>query len=385
MMIPYGRQSIDSDDIESVIETLKSSFLTQGSKVPAFEKAIATLVDAQFAIATSSATAALHISCLALSLSAGDIGWTVPLTFAASANAIRYCGADIDFVDIELPSGCICITSLSKKLARAKAENKLPKVLIVVHYSGISCDMEAISKLCKPLSIAIIEDASHAIGGFYQGKAIGCCQYSDLTVFSFHPVKIITSGEGGMVTTKNKHLADKLKLYSAHGIKKSSTLVSGEKAEAWQYEQHELGFNYRMSDIHAALGLSQLNKLPYFVEQRNKQALYYAKALNKLPIQMLTVPPDCLSPWHIFVIRINDEAKLSRKQLYYALKKLNIGSQVHYIPVHTLPYYQALGCNWGDFPNAENFYQHCLSIPLFPKLKEQDRVIEKITNLLSAG
>lgn len=381
-MIPYGRQSIDINDINSVIETLESSFLTQGSKVPEFEDALAKKVNAKYAIATSSATAALHLACLAANLNESDIGWTVPLTFSASANAMRYCGAQVDFVDIDLSTGCLSIACLRKKLEQAKLANKLPKVLIVVHYSGISCNMQEIEKLCQPYNISIIEDASHAIGGNYQGNKIGCCQYSDMTIFSFHPVKIITSGEGGMITTNNKILADKLKLFGSHGITKDDSLMEADTIEPWYYEQQQLGFNYRMSDIHAALGLSQLNKLDEFVEKRNKQAQLYQQAFAHLPVELLKVPENSNSPWHLFVIRVKNEAKITRAELYHALKSAGIGCQVHYIPVHTHPYYQELGFNWGDFPNSETFYQQCLSLPLFPKLTQQQQVIDKLVELL---
>ena len=381
-MIPYGKQLIDINDISSVVETLNSTFLTQGSKVPEFEAAIKKIVNAQYAVASSSATAALHLACLAISLTSSDIGWTVPLTFAASANAMRYCGATVDFVDIDLATGCISTDALAEKLKIAHQNNKLPKVLIVVHYSGISCDMQLIKQLCQPYNIAIIEDASHAIGGSYQGNKIGCCQYSDMTIFSFHPVKIITSGEGGMITTNQQELADKLKLLGSHGITKDHQLMTNETAEPWYYEQQQLGFNYRMSDIHAALGLSQLNKLEAFVEKRNKQAQLYQQTFAELPIELLQVPEDCYSPWHLFVIRLKKEASITRLELYQALQSANIGCQVHYIPVHTHPYYQSLGFNWGDFPNAEQFYQQCLSLPIFPDLAKQPKVIENITSLL---
>lgn len=381
-MIPYGKQTLENDDVNAVVNTLESAFLTQGTKVPEFEKAIALTVKSKHAIAVSSATAALHIACLALGLTSEDIGWTVPLTFAASANAIRYCDAKIDFVDIDLSTGCISIECLEKKLIQAAHESNLPKVLIVVHYSGISCDMQKIKLLCQPHNIAIIEDASHAIGGFYQGNPIGCCQYSDMTIFSFHPVKIITSGEGGMITTHNDQLAKALKTLCSHGITKDYNALINNDDEPWYYEQQSLGFNYRMSDIHAALGLSQLKKLTSFVEKRNEQARYYLQSFASLPVEMLTVDKNSRSPWHLFVIRINEQATVTRKEIYLALQEAGIGCQVHYIPVHTHPYYLELGFNWGDFPNAENFYQHCLSLPIFPELTQQQQVIDKVKELL---
>jgi len=381
-MIPYGKQTIDEDDIETVLATLKSSNLTQGEQVPAFESAVAKYVHSKYAMATSSATAALHLSCLSLGLNDKDIGWTTPLTFTASANAIRYCGANVDFVDIDITTGCISISCLTEKLKIAALKKTLPKVLIVVHYSGISCDMEAIHNACQPYGVKIIEDASHAIGGTYQNKTIGCCQYSELTIFSFHPVKIITSGEGGMITTNSKELSKKIKLLSSHGITKDPLSMNKSFAEPWHYEQHELGFNYRMSDIHASLGLSQLKKLPLFIEKRQQQAEIYKKTLKDLPLTLLSVPENCSSPWHIFVIQLRKESQLSRVELYHGLKEKGIGCQVHYIPVHTHPYYQELGFNWGNFPQAELFYQHCLTIPLYPSLAEQQNIIIENLQLL---
>jgi UDP-4-amino-4,6-dideoxy-N-acetyl-beta-L-altrosamine transaminase len=381
-MIPYGRQSLDDDDINAVVETLKSNFLTQGAKVPTFELAIANYVAANYAIATSSATAALHVACLALELMEKDIGWTVPLTFAASANAIRYCGATIDFVDIDIDTGCICIKALAEKLQIAKANGKLPKVLIVVHYSGISCNMQAIAALCQPHQIKVIEDASHAIGGSYNNKPVGCCEFSDCTIFSFHPVKIITTGEGGMITTNNPYLAEQCKLLRSHGIHKNIELMCNKNPEPWFYEQQSLGFNYRMSDIHAALGLSQLGKLDSLVNIRNQQSQRYKEALAHLPVEFLHVPEGICSSWHLFVIRVDNTAHIGRSRLYKLLIDLGIGCQVHYIPVHTHPYYQELGFTWGDFPNAETFYDTCLSIPIFPDLREQNKIVKTLISLL---
>lgn len=381
-MIPYGKQALDSDDIQAVVETLQSSYLTQGPQVSNFEKALANFVQAKYATATSSATAALHVACMSLGLTEKELGWTVPLTFTASANAIRYCGAKIDFVDIDPLTGCISVKALSEKIKQAVLNDSLPKVLIVVHYSGISCDMEAISNLCQPHNISIIEDASHAIGGLYQGKPVGCCAYSECTIFSFHPVKIITSGEGGMITSNNQAFANQCRVLCSHGITKDSTEMIKEQPEPWHYEQQQLGFNYRMSDIHAALGLSQLKKITTFIEARTQQAQNYINAFSHLPVKLLQVPSNTQSSWHLFVLRIKDEAKINRKQLYQSLIESEIGCQVHYIPVHSQPYYQALGFAWGDYPIAEQFYDNCLSIPIFPDLKEQNRIIKKIINIL---
>lgn len=378
-MIPYGKHSISPEDIDAVVDTLANSYLTQGNKVPAFEKAISQYVNANYAVATNSATSALHLACLGLGLTKDDIGWTVPLTFAASANAIRYCGAIVDFVDIELATGCICVQALEEKLLHADKTHCLPKVLIVVHYSGISCDMQKIAAICKPYDIKIIEDASHAIGGKYQGSPIGNCQYSDCAIFSFHPVKIITSGEGGMVVTNQAQLASKIKLLASHGIKKETANAT----EPWLHQQHQLGFNYRMSDLHAALGLSQLNKLEDFVAQRRAIAERYHQALNELPLNYLHVPDNCESSWHIYVIRLNEHSALDRLTLYKSLHLREIGCQVHYMPVYKHPYYQALGFEEHQCVNSERFYQRCLTLPLYPYMKEQDYVIEQMHSLLS--
>lgn len=379
-MIPYGQHSIDETDLAAVLETLKSNLITQGPKVQAFEQAIAQKVQSKYAVATSSATAALHITCLSMGLSSKDIAWTVPLTFVASANAIKYCGAQVDFVDINLSNGCICIQSLEDKLLMAQQTNTLPKILIVVHYSGISCDMEAIAQLCKPYNIKIIEDASHAIGATYKNKPVGSCSYSEATVFSFHPVKIITSGEGGMVTTNDESLCKKLRLYASHGITKEANKLAA-NSPPWYYEQQLLGFNYRMSDIHAALGLSQLSKLDIFIQARTQQANHYKESLKNLPIRFLQVPENTESAWHLFVIQLNDDSPLNRECLYNKLHSHNIGCQIHYIPVYLQPYYEEEGFKKGDFPIAEKFYSSCLSLPIFPSLKEQNFVIDTLLKL----
>ena len=378
--LPYGRQSLDDDDIQAVVGVLKSDFLTQGQTVPAFEQAIASFVGASHAVAVNSATSALHIACMALDLSPGKLGWTVPLTFVASANAIRYCGADVDFVDIDPATGNICISALRDKLNVAEQNSQLPDVLIVVHFAGNSCDMKAIAELCQPFGIKIIEDASHAIGGYYKQKPVGRCQWSDCAVFSFHPVKVITSAEGGMVVTQDDALAERMKQLRTHGIRKDPELSA---VEPWQYQQHELGFNYRMSDIHAALGLSQLQKLSSFIDKRNELADIYLKAFHDLPISCLSVSEDCLSAWHLFVIKLPENSAITRQEAFKILSQVGIRSQVHYIPVHTQPYYQRLGFDWGDFPGAELFYQQCLTLPLYPALTpaQQAFVVEQITTL----
>lgn len=381
-MISYAKQSLDDDDIQQVVDVLQSDFLTQGPKVPEFESKVAEYCGARFGVAVNSATSALHLACLALGLSKGDIAWTVPLTFVASANAFRYCGADVDFVDIDSATGLICIDALNAKLAGAARANKLPKVLTVVHYSGSVCDMQPIHALCEQYNVRIVEDASHAIGAGYQGQHVGNCQFSDICVFSFHPVKIITSAEGGLLTCNSEAMAKKLVALRGHGIYRSSDSPN----EPWLYEQQDLGFNYRMSDIHAALGLSQLTKIDHFIELRNKQANYYHQKLSQLPLQRLDTPSNVYSAWHLYVIRTTPDTGVSREQLFKSLCKVGIRPQVHYIPVHTQPYFQALGFRWGDFPQAEAFYKRCLSIPLYPSLssQEQDYVIEQLTHILVA-
>lgn len=379
-MISYAKQSIDEEDVQHVVEVLTSDFLTQGPQVPAFESAVAKYCGAAHAVAVNSATSALHLACLALGLSEGDIGWTVPLTFVASANAFRYCGAKVDFVDVNASNGLICVDALKTKLQQAHASGCLPRVLTVVHYAGSVCDMQRIHELCGQYNVKIIEDASHAIGARYKDLPVGQCQFSDICVFSFHPVKIITSAEGGMLTCKEQSLADKLIALRGHGIYRSHAAQD----EPWLYEQMDLGFNYRMSDIHAALGLSQLGKIDQFIERRNEQAAFYHEKLSQLPLTLLQTPEGVYSAWHLYVVRVNNASKVARKELFSELAKVGIRPQVHYIPVHTQPYYQALGYSWGDYPNAEAFYNSCITIPLYPSLsgQEQNYVIEQLTRIL---
>lgn len=379
-MISYAKQSIDEEDVQHVVEVLTSDFLTQGPQVPAFESAVAKYCGAAHAVAVNSATSALHLACLALGLSEGDIGWTVPLTFVASANAFRYCGAKVDFVDVNASNGLICVDALKAKLQQAHTSGCLPRVLTVVHYAGSVCDMQRIHELCDQYSVKIIEDASHAIGARYKGLPVGQCQFSDICVFSFHPVKIITSAEGGMLTCKEQSLADKLIALRGHGIYRSHAAQD----EPWLYEQMDLGFNYRMSDIHAALGLSQLGKIDQFIKRRNEQAAFYHEKLSHLPLTLLQTPEGVYSAWHLYVVRVNNASRVARKELFSELAKVGIRPQVHYIPVHTQPYYQALGFSWGDYPNAEAFYNSCITIPLYPSLsgQEQNYVIEQLTRIL---
>ena len=384
-MIPYGRHEINQSDIDSVTDVLKSDFLTQGPVVPRFEKTVSDYCNVKYGVAVNSATSALHLACLSLGLSNGDIVWTVPNTFVASANCALYCGASVDFVDIDENTYNLCIKSLSKKLKHAKIFGELPSILIPVHFAGQSCDMESIHSLSRQYGFKIIEDASHAIGGLYKGKPIGNCLYSDITVFSFHPVKIITCGEGGMLLTNNSDLAHKLKLLRTHGITKDFAEMSNDPHGSWYYEQIDLGFNYRMTDIHAALGLSQFKRLNKFVSQRHQIAKYYDDSLLDLPVITPWQHPDNYSAFHLYPIRV-DESKtsISRKELFDQLRNSDIGVNIHYIPVHMHPYYQKFGFKEGDFPVSEKFYSSTLTIPLFPSLSEaeQDYVVSALREIL---
>ena len=380
-MIPYGRQHITQADIDAVVDVLKSPFLTQGSQVPAFEQAIASYTGASYGVAVNSATSALHIACLALGLGQGDWLWTVPNTFVASANCGLYCGAQVDFVDIDPVTLNMSVDALSKKLALAKAENRLPKVVIPVHFSGEPCDMAAIHALSQQYGFAIIEDASHAIGGKYQGKPIGNCQYSNITVFSFHPVKIITTAEGGLATTNRADLAEKMQLLRSHGVTRDTNLMTQASEGGWYYQQVDLGFNYRMTELQAALGVSQMTLLDTFVARRHQLAKRYDELLKDLPIILPTRHPENGSALHLYPIQIKAESGKTRKQVFDHLRANDIGVNVHYIPVHTQPYYQAMGFATGDFPNSEAYYQAAISLPLYYDLTEaeQDTVIAVLT------
>lgn len=380
-MIPYGRQHITQADIDAVVDVLKSPFLTQGSQVPAFEQAIASYTGASYGVAVNSATSALHIACLALGLGQGDWLWTVPNTFVASANCGLYCGAQVDFVDIDPVTLNMSVDALSKKLALAKAENRLPKVVIPVHFSGEPCDMAAIHALSQQYGFAIIEDASHAIGGKYQGKPIGNCQYSNITVFSFHPVKIITTAEGGLATTNRADLAEKMQLLRSHGVTRDTNLMTQASEGGWYYQQVDLGFNYRMTELQAALGVSQMTLLDTFIARRHQLAKRYDELLKDLPIILPTRHPENGSALHLYPIQVKAESGKTRKQVFDHLRANDIGVNVHYIPVHTQPYYQAMGFATGDFPNSEAYYQAAISLPLYYDLTEaeQDTVIAVLT------
>ncbi len=385
--IPYGRQSISEADIQAVVDVLRSDFITQGPAIQAFEKAMADYTGAKYAVAVSSATAGLHIACMALGLSHDDVMWTSPITFVASANCGRYCGADVDFVDIDATTYNMGVSTLEKKLQQASESNTLPKVLIPVHLSGQSCEMEAISKLAKNYGVAVVEDASHAIGASYQNNKVGSCSFSDMTVFSFHPVKIITTAEGGIVTTNSKEQYEKLIRLRTHGVTRDPDLMDASSKDegSWYYQQLELGYNYRMTDLQAALGVSQLSRLDTFVSERHRLVDRYNTALTELPLVCPYQHPDTYSAYHLYIIRLeSDQVKHSHKEVFEGLRENGIGVNLHYIPVHTQPYYKSFGFKEGDFPESEKYYQEAISLPLYPDLTdaEQDRVIEVLRSLL---
>lgn len=384
-MIPYGKQLIDQQDIDAVVAVLQSDYLAQGPQVPAFEQAVASYCGARYGVAVNSATSALHIACLALGLGEGDTFWTSPNTFVASANCGLYCGAKVDFVDIDPQTYNMCADKLEEKLIQAKTQNNLPKIVIPVHFAGQSCDMQRIHKLSQEYGFKIIEDASHAIGGKYLDQPIGNCQYSDITVFSFHPVKIITTAEGGLATTNQPGLVGKMHLFRSHGVTRDEPLLVDAVEGGWHYQQIALGHNYRMTDMQAALGLSQLERLDAFVQKRTTLAKVYDACLQDLPLVLPHQATYGQSAYHLYPIKLATQ-KLSRKVLYDGLKAMGLGVNVHYIPVHTQPFYRQLGFAWGDFPVAEHYYQHAISIPLYPGLTEQQQahVIACLNQILAA-
>lgn len=374
-MMRYGQQDVTDDDIQAIVAVCNSDFLTQGPQVPKFETAVAQYVSAKHAVAVNSATAALHISCLALGLTEGDVLWTSPITFPASANCALYCRASIDFVDIDIRTYNICPIALERKLVQAELLGKLPKILVAVHMCGQPCDMASIAKLSKKYGFSVIEDASHAIGARYQSECIGSCTFSDITIFSFHPVKIITTGEGGMAVTNNTEVANKLMLLRSHGITRDPDNFTVGSEGPWYYQQVELGFNYRMNDIQAALGLSQISRLNYYIERRRELASYYNELLEGLPLVLPFQISSCLSSWHLYAIRLNLEIlKVTRRQVVEELQSRGIGVNVHYIPVHTHPFYEKLGFCRGDFPIAERYYREALTIPLHVNLTSDDQL-----------
>ncbi len=384
-MIPYGRQDITKEDIKAVVDVLNSPHLTQGPAVPKFEQAVLRHCNAKYAVATNSATSALHIACMALGLGPGDWLWTSPNTFVASANCGLYCGAQVDFVDIDSRTYNLCPKALEEKLRIAEKAGTLPKVVVPVHFSGQPCDMKAIHELSRKYGFKIIEDASHAIGGKYLNEPVGNCRYSDITVFSFHPVKIVTSAEGGMAVTNNDKLAEKMALFRSHGITRTPSLMTKPMEGSWYYQQVDLGFNYRMTDIQGALGASQMDRLVHYVARRHELAKRYDKLLSDLPVVTPLQKKDGYSAFHLYVIRLKlNEITPSHVEVFEALRAKEIMVNLHYIPVHTQPYYQEMGFQEGDFPEAEAYYAEAISIPLFPTLtnSEQDFVAESLKDAM---
>ncbi|QXC52252.1 UDP-4-amino-4,6-dideoxy-N-acetyl-beta-L-altrosamine transaminase (plasmid) [Agrobacterium salinitolerans] len=383
--IPYGRQDIQESDIDAVVEVLKSDFLTQGPTVPSFEGKIAQYCDVSHAIAVNSATSALHIACLALGLGPGDTLWTTPITFVASANCALYCGAKVDFVDIDNDSYNLSPEALEMKLISAAEKGCLPKIVVAVHLTGHPCDLKAIHRLSQKYGFSVIEDASHAIGARYEGEPIGSCRYSDIAVFSFHPVKIITSAEGGMAVTNNSELATKMRLLRSHGITREPNLMTHEPEGPWYYQQIELGFNYRMTDVQAALGLSQMTRLDTYVETRQQLAARYDTKLKDLPLVLPIQRQNVISALHLYVIRLKiEEIEVSQQVVFKRMLDSGVGVNLHYIPVHLQPYYKRMGFRKGDFPASESYYAEAMSIPIYPTMSmdEQDGVIGALTEAI---
>jgi UDP-4-amino-4,6-dideoxy-N-acetyl-beta-L-altrosamine transaminase len=384
-MIPYGRQSIDQSDIDAVVDVLTSDFLTQGPVVAEFERSVSDYTNSKYAVASNSATSSLHVACLALGLGEGDILWTSPITFVASANCGLYCGATVDFVDIDPKTYNMSVEALSEKLEQAERDGVLPKVVVPVHFSGQPCDMQQIGMLAKKFNFKVIEDASHAIGARYQGEKIGNCRYSDVTVFSFHPVKIVTSAEGGMATTNDAEIATRMKRLGSQGTTRNPLEFAGVDQGPWYYEQIDLGFNYRMTELQAALGRSQVQRIDTFLSRRVAIAERYTAAFSSLP---LTVPYQSTarsSAWHLYVVQIENKDK--HRSIFEDLRARGIGVNLHYIPVHTQPFYAKMGFQKGDFPCAEAYYQRAISLPLFPDLTDENQqsVIATLKELVTVG
>ncbi|MBL8350032.1 MAG: UDP-4-amino-4,6-dideoxy-N-acetyl-beta-L-altrosamine transaminase [Burkholderiaceae bacterium] len=381
-MIPYGRQNVSAEDVQAVVDVLRSDFLTQGPVVPAFEQAIVRLTGARHAVAVNSATSALHVACLALGLGPGDRLWTVPNTFLASANCARYCGADVDFVDIDPGTWNMSAPALEQRLKLAEAAGRLPRVVVPVAFGGQSCDMRAIRSLADRYRFAVIEDASHAVGARYAGRPVGCGEYADVTIFSFHPVKIVTSAEGGMALTQDDRLASRMQLFRSHGMTRDPALMEGASEGGWYYEQIELGYNYRMTELQAALGLSQLERLASFVERRHQIAARYAALLDGLPLETQQPLEAAHSALHLYPVRLRDSQR--RRSVFDAMRNAGVGVNVHYIPVHLQPYYRRLGFACGDFPVAESYYAGAITLPMYPDLSEaqQDHVVASLREAL---
>jgi UDP-4-amino-4,6-dideoxy-N-acetyl-beta-L-altrosamine transaminase len=384
--IPYGRQDIDAEDIAAVEAVLRSDWLTQGPAVERFERCVADYVDAKFACAVNSATSALHLACRAVGLGPGDVLWTVPNTFVASANAALYCGAAVDFVDIDPLTCNLSVAALAEKLAKAERDKCLPKALMAVHFAGLSCDMAQIAELARRYRFRVIEDAAHAIGGDYQGKKIGNCAYSDIAVFSFHPVKIITSAEGGMLVTNDPALHEAASLLRSHGVTRDPALMDRAAEGDWYYQQVDLGFNYRLTDVHAALGMSQMRRVDEFVARRRVLAERYDRLLAGLPV--IAAPRDTKadSAWHLYIIQLDPQrTNKSRKEVFDTMRRAQILVNVHYIPVHLQPYYRRFGFGTGDYPAAEAYYENAITLPLYASMtdEQQDRVVAVLKDALA--
>lgn len=381
-MIPYGRQEVTDADIQAVVKVLRSDFLTQGPAVPAFENAVAAKVGARHAVAMNSATSALHVACMALGLGPGDLLWTVPTTFVASANCARYCGADVDFVDIDPVSWNLSVPRLADKLAQAKRQGRLPKLLVPVHLTGQPTEQEAIFELAREYGVRVLEDASHAVGASRHGEPVGSCRWSDACVFSFHPVKIITSGEGGMALCRDDELAERMRMLRSHGITRDPARFQGsgrdpgdgnQSPAGWYYEQQMLGYNYRLIDVQAALGLSQFQRLDQYVARRNELAARYDHLLAELPLRLPTISAGNRSSFHIYVVRVPDaDGGGGHRRLYDRLRERNVGVNLHYTPVHLQPYYRALGFGEGRCPEAEAYGRTAITLPLYPALDERE-------------
>lgn len=372
-MIPYGRQSISEEDIQSVVQVLRSDFLTQGPAVPAFERAVAAYCGAEHGVAVSSATAALHLACLALEVRSGDIVWTSPITFVASANCALFCGASVDFVDIDPRTFNMSMDALAHKLVQAERERMLPKVVIPVHLGGQACDMDALRALSNRFGFRIVEDASHAVGAQYRGEPVGNCRYSDIAVFSFHPVKIITTGEGGIALTNDEKLAARMAMLRSHGIVRDESEMERPSDGSWYYEQLALGWNYRMTDIQAALGTSQMRRLDPFVKRRRALAAVYDEAFANRPIAVQWQEDFARSSYHLYIIRLSGADEARHAAAFAKLRHDGIGVNLHYIPVYLQPYYQRLGFRRGMCPEAEAYYREAISIPLYPAIRDEDQ------------
>jgi len=380
LVIPYGRQDVSQEDINTVVDVLRSDFITQGPVIQQFERRVADYCGANYAYACNSATSALHIACLALGVGEGDLVWTSPISFVASSNCALYCNAEVDFVDIDGTTYNMSTIALEKKLEEAKAKGRLPKVVIPVHLAGQSCEMKQIHALSKTYGFKIIEDASHGIGAQYKGQPIGSCAYSDITVFSFHPVKIITTGEGGMCLTNDPNLSLLLARYRSHGITRQAAEMSKVPDGPWYYEQLSLGLNYRMNDIQAALGLSQMDRLDEFIEKRRAIARRYDELLGNSIVQTPHQHPDTNSSWHLYIIRLKENAKISHKQLFEKFRAAGILVNIHYIPIYRQPFYKELGFTSAGFEEAEKYYEEAISIPIFPTLTQEEQ--RKVVSLI---